>query len=141
MNYEGLQEEIKNLELPEIETFKNQYTEREYTISIQSGNGELSSICPKTGLPDFATLSIIYTPLFKCIELKSLKEYIGAYRDIGIFHEFLANRILEDLVKAVEPRNMNVSIEMNPRGNITTTVEADYEEGDGSISLTENSTF
>lgn len=139
--YEGLQEKVKELEFPEIETFKNQYPNREYVISIQSGNGELSSICPKTGLPDFATLNIVYTPLFKCIELKSLKEYIGAYRDIGIFHEFLANRILEDLVKAVEPRNMNVSIEMNPRGNITTTVEADYEEGDSSISLTENLNF
>lgn len=125
-SYEGLQDDIKNLDLPEIETFENKFTHRDYNISITSGEGELSSICPKTGEADFATLSISYTPDKKCIELKSLKKYISAFRGVGIFHEFLANKILEDLIGAIFPRDIDVSIRMNPRGNITTTVTADY---------------
>ena len=72
---------------------------------------------------------MFYTPDEKCIELKSFKEYITAYRNVGIFHEFLANKILDDLVSAVDPRDMNVRVEMNPRGNIKTVVESDYYPG------------
>ena len=85
--------------------------------------------CPKTGLPDFATLTVTYQPNEKCIELKSFKEYMNAYRSIGIFHEFLANKILEDLVSEVDPKEMSVNIDMNPRGNITTQVKVDYCPG------------
>ena len=126
--YEGRQDDIKNLELPEIESFANQYFERDYNVSFVTGQGELSSVCPKTGLPDFATLSIDYTPDKKCLELKSFKEYITAYRNVGIFHEFLANKILDDIVKAISPKYLDVSIKMNPRGNITTVVDVSYSK-------------
>ena len=125
-SYEGRQDKIRSLELPEIETFENIYSGRRYTINIETGQSELSSICPKTGLPDFATLYIEYEPDEKCIELKSLKEYFGAYRNIGIFHEFLANKILEDLVKAVDPLSMKILIDMNPRGNVRTKVSSSF---------------
>ena len=127
--YEGRQDEIKDLKLPKIETFENEYPDRDYDVTIVTGKGELSSVCPKTGLPDFATLTVTYQPNETCIELKSFKEYMNAYRVIGIFHEFLANKILEDLVSEVDPKQMSVIIDMNPRGNITTKVRVDYYPG------------
>lgn len=121
--YENLQSEIRDLATPDIETFENQYKDKEYTVKLKCGNGELTSVCPKTGLPDFATLSIEYRPAAHCIELKSFKEYLLFYRTVGIFHENLTNKIAEDLWDAVQPNYLKVGLDMNPRGNIETYVE------------------
>ncbi len=123
-SYESLQEDVRGLELPEIEVWENKYQDKEYLIKFDTG--EFSCICPKTGLPDFARIFIEYSPDKNCIELKSFKEYLVAYRSCGIFHEHVVNRLLEDLVKAVEPRMMKVTGVFNVRGGITTTVEAEY---------------
>jgi 7-cyano-7-deazaguanine reductase len=122
--YEGLQNKIKKLKTPKIETWHNIYPERDYVIDIDMP--EFTCICPKTGLPDFARISIRYTPDKACIELKSLKYYELFYREVGIFHENVVNRFLEDLVRACKPRWMEVTGEFNPRGGIKTTVRAEY---------------
>ena len=124
-SYEGLQGKIRDLKTPVIEVFANQYPDREYTIALS--NPEFTAICPKTGLPDFATINITYAPGKTCLELKSLKMYMIAYRNVGIFHEHLVNKILDDIVKACGPRRARVEIVMNPRGGITTTVIAAYQ--------------
>lgn len=110
-----------NAKLPEIEVFENQYKSYEITISIP----EFTSICPKTGLPDFGTITINYIPGKKCIELKSFKNYILAYRNLGIFNENIVNKILEDLVKYVKPKRIYVKGEFTPRGGIKCIVEAE----------------
>jgi 7-cyano-7-deazaguanine reductase len=122
--YEGLQNKIKKLKTPKIETWHNIYPERDYVIDIDMP--EFTCICPKTGLPDFARISIRYIPDKACIELKSLKYYELFYREVGIFHENVVNRFLEDLVRACKPRWMEVTGEFNPRGGIKTTVRAEY---------------
>ncbi len=124
-SYSDKQDHIRNLNLPEIETWKNEYPEKEYTIT--STTSEFTCVCPKTGLPDFATLTISYMPNKDCIELKSFKEYLLAYRDLGIFHEHVVNKLLTDLVKACQPRQMKITGVFNNRGGITTTVEANYQ--------------
>ena len=107
--------------LPPLETWPSPYAEEyEVTITIP----EFTSICPKTGLPDFATLVLTYVPGERCVELKSLKEYLLAYRNLGIFNENVVNRVLRDLVAAVAPRRMSVRGVFTPRGGIQTTVEA-----------------
>jgi 7-cyano-7-deazaguanine reductase len=108
-----------------LETFENQYPGREYTIRIECP--EFTSVCPRTGQPDFGTLSITYVPHRKCVELKSLKLYLQQYRNEGIFYEHAANRILDDLVAVVEPRKMTIDAAFNARGGITTTVTAVFE--------------
>ena len=123
-SYEGLQASIRKLKTPKIEVWENQYSDREYEVELEIP--EFTCICPKTGLPDFAIIHIVYAPERSCLELKSLKMYMTSYRDVGIFHEHLANRILEDLVASCDPRWMDIEIVMNPRGGITTTVRADY---------------
>ena len=123
-NYEGLQENIRELELPDVETWENKYPEKEFTVSTLTR--EFTCICPRTGLPDFASIEVEYMPSKKCLELKSFKEYLFSYRNIGIFHEHAVNRILEDLVKACSPRYMKVRGEFNVRGGIKTSVEAEY---------------
>ena len=123
-DYEGLQSEIRNLETPKIEVFENEYSNRNYEINLICGDGELTSICPKTGLPDFAKLEIRYHPEEYCLELKSFKEYLLFYRDVGIFHENLTNKIADDIAEACKPSVVDVKITMNPRGNIKTVVEA-----------------
>lgn len=125
-SYEGLQSQVRNLRTPEIEVWENQYAEREYTIAIEIP--EFTCICPKTGLPDFATIKIDYIPGKTCLELKSLKMYIVFFRDIGIFHEHLTNKILDDIVKSCAPRWAKVSAVMNPRGGIATSVSAEYKK-------------
>jgi 7-cyano-7-deazaguanine reductase len=87
---------------------------------------EFTCICPKTGLPDFAFIKIDYRPHRVCLELKSLKMYTIFYRNVGIFHEHLVNKLLDDCVAACKPRWMKISVLMNPRGGITTSVEAEY---------------
>lgn len=123
-SYSDKQDHIRKLKLPNIETWENQYPEKEFSIS--STTSEFTCVCPKTGLPDFATITITYTPYKDCIELKSFKEYLLAYRELGIFHEHVVNKMLEDLVKACKPRSMSITGIFNNRGGITTTVEANY---------------
>lgn len=108
--------------LPEIGTFPNQYKKYEVMIEIP----EFTSVCPKTGLPDFGKITIKYLPKKKCLELKSLKMYILAYRNLGIFSENVVNRMLEDIVKACQPEKAEVSGIFNPRGGIDITVTARY---------------
>ncbi len=106
--------------LPRIETFPNQFPDYEITIEIQ----EFTSVCPKTGLPDFGAITIRYVPKNSCLELKSLKNYILGYRNLGIFYENAVNRILEDVVAACRPVRATVTGEFNPRGGIQSIVEA-----------------
>ena len=108
--------------LPEIETWPNQYPDYEITITIP----EYTSVCPKTGLPDFGTLTIRYVPDNECLELKSLKEYILSYRNLGIFYENAVNRVLRDLIAACHPKWAVVRGDFTARGGIQTTVEARY---------------
>jgi 7-cyano-7-deazaguanine reductase len=107
-----------------LETFDNQFPEREYKIEIRQP--EFTSLCPKTGQPDFGTITIVYTPKRKCVELKSLKFYLQDYRTRGIFYEHVTNTILDDLVAATEPQWMKVEAAFNARGGITETVTAIY---------------
>jgi 7-cyano-7-deazaguanine reductase len=107
-----------------LETFENPHPDREYTVRIDVP--EFTCLCPKTGQPDFATLSIEYVPGERCIELKSLKLYVWSFRDEGAFHEDVSNRILEDLVKACQPRFMRLTAEFNVRGGIYTTVVVEH---------------
>lgn len=124
--YEGLQDDIRELKIePEIEAWKNEYPDRDYTIEVTIP--EFTSICPKTGLPDFGTILIRYIPDDKCIELKSLKLYIHAYRNVGIFYEHVVNKILDDLVRVCQPRNAEVVGEFNVRGGIRTKISATYK--------------
>jgi 7-cyano-7-deazaguanine reductase len=122
--YDGLQNKIRKLKMPVIETWKNQYPDRDYEIKIDIP--EFTCICPKTGLPDFAAIVIRYTPDRSCIELKSLKYYTIFYRDIGIFNEHVINKMLDDLANACRPRWMEIVGEFNARGGIKTTVRAEY---------------
>jgi len=107
-----------------LEVFENQYPGRDYTIEIVCP--EFTSVCPKTGQPDFGTLTFTYVPAAKCVELKSLKLYLQQYRNEGIFYEHATNRILDDLVAAVEPRRMTLVAAFTARGGITTSVTARY---------------
>jgi 7-cyano-7-deazaguanine reductase len=109
-------------ELPRIETWANQYSDYEIVVEIP----EYNAICPKTGLPDFGSLTIRYTPDELCLELKSLKLYIVAYRNVGIFYENAVNRILRDCVAACRPKRMTVTGRFSSRGGISSTVEARY---------------
>ena len=111
-----------NARLPEIETWPNQYRDYEITISIP----EYTSLCPRTGLPDFGTITIHYLPDKLCLELKPLKHYILSYRNLGIFYENAVNRILEDLTRACRPKRAVVRGEFTTRGGMRTTVEARY---------------
>jgi 7-cyano-7-deazaguanine reductase len=108
--------------LPEIECWENQYPDYEIEIVLP----EYTAICPRTGLPDFGTLYVNYVPDQWCLELKSLKEYVTAFRNLGIFYENAVNRILQDLVAACKPVSMRVKGEFTPRGGIQSRVEARY---------------
>jgi 7-cyano-7-deazaguanine reductase len=109
-------------ELPAIECWPNQYPG--YTISISIP--EYTAVCPKTGLPDFGTIVIEYEPAQLCLELKSLKNYINSYRELGIFYENAVNRILQDLVKACQPKRAVVRGEFNVRGGMRAVVVAEH---------------
>jgi len=109
-----------------LETFENQFPSREYTIEIVCP--EFTSVCPKTGQPDFGTLTFTYVPAVKCVELKSLKLYVWSYRDQGAFHEAVTNRILDDLAKATDPRFMRLTARFFVRGGIFTTVMAEHRK-------------
>jgi 7-cyano-7-deazaguanine reductase len=109
-----------------IETFPNPRPERDFEIEIHCP--EFTSMCPKTGLPDFGTIHITYVPDQLCIELKALKYYLLEYRSRGIFYESATNQILDDLVAACSPRRMVVVGDFTPRGGIKTSVTARYEK-------------
>jgi len=109
-----------------LETFPNPEPGRDYTIRMEIP--EFTCLCPKTGQPDFATLLLEYVPDQRCVELKSLKLYVWAFRDRGAFHEAVTNEILEHLVDAVEPRFMRLTARFNVRGGIYTTVIADHRQ-------------
>ena len=123
-SYEGLQKNIRALKTPLIEVWKNQYSGNAYVVHMDIP--EFTCICPKTGLPDFATIMIDYIPDSFCVELKSFKEYLTSFRDVGIFHEHFANKMMDDLVKACRPRWAKVTTRFNPRGGITTTVTREF---------------
>ncbi|MCU7920738.1 MAG: preQ(1) synthase [Candidatus Thiodiazotropha sp. (ex Dulcina madagascariensis)] len=108
----------------DLETFDNPQPERDYTIRINIP--EFTCLCPKTGQPDFAELTLEYVPDRLCVELKALKLYIWSFRDQGAFHEAVTNEILADLVRATHPRYMRLTAEFNVRGGIYTTVVADH---------------
>jgi 7-cyano-7-deazaguanine reductase len=122
--YEGLQKGIVKLKTPKISVWRNQYQDKVYRIILDIP--EFTCICPKTGLPDFANIRIEYSPNQYCVELKSFKMYTIFYRNLGIFHEHVINKMLEDFVKAAHPRWVKIMGEFNPRGGIKTTVEREY---------------
>lgn len=111
-----------------LETFVNPNPERDYTIRIRIP--EFTCLCPKTGQPDFATLYLDYVPDQHCVELKSLKLYVWAFREQGAFHEAVTNEILGDLVRAVQPRFMRLRAEFNVRGGVYTDVVAEHRAAD-----------
>ena len=108
--------------LPDIETFRNQYKGYEITIEIP----EYTAICPKTGLPDFGIIRVYYMPDKECLELKSLKMYLHAYRNLGIFYENAVNRILQDIARACRPVWVKVIGEFAARGGLRSIIEAKY---------------
>ncbi len=122
--YEGRQNHIRNLESPAIETFENIYADRSYRVKLEFP--EFTAVCPKTGLPDFGSVLIEYEPGDVCLELKSLKEYFFWYRDKGIFHENVVNRVCDDIIEAAAPAYLRVEAVYNVRGGITTTVDRVY---------------
>ncbi len=125
-SYEGLQDDIKNLEIGEIDVVNFAYSERDTVISITSE--EFTSICPKTGLPDFAKITINYIPDVKLIELKSLKLYLNSYRNVGIFQENAVNKILDDIVKFSDPKFAMVIGEFRARGGLTSRIVSRYDK-------------
>jgi len=112
--------------LPDIETWPNQYPGYEIEVSIP----EFTSVCPKTGLPDFGQLTLRYVPDQLCLELKSLKMYTLAYRNLGIFYENVVNRVLRDVVAAAKPLSASIVGEFTPRGGLHSRISASYLSGD-----------
>ena len=110
--------------LPEMEAFPSQFKDYKITLTVP----EYTSVCPKTGLPDFGTLTLTYVPAELCVELKSFKFYIHAYRDLGIFYENAVNRILKDFVAACRPKWAHIKGEFTPRGGISAAIEAEYRK-------------
>ena len=111
-----------------LETFPNPKPERDYEVTIRCP--EFTSVCPKTGLPDFGVVTIRYTPNTRCLELKALKYYLISFRDRGIFYESVTNEILDDLVDACQPRRMTVTGDFSVRGGISTQVTASHVQHD-----------
>ena len=119
--------EFSRMSSSTLETFPNPRPERDYEIAIQCP--EFTSVCPKTGLPDFGEIRITYVPDARCVELKSLKYYMIEFRNRGIFYETVTNQILDDLVAAIHPRRMTVVGDFSVRGGIKTVVTAEYHGG------------
>jgi len=116
---------LEAIALPAIVVVDNLVQERHYSVSFTIP--EFTCVCPMTGQPDFATLHITYVPDRSLIELRALKLYINAYRNVGIFHEFVTNKILSDLVAACQPLRLEIEGDFNVRGGIKTVVKATYE--------------
>ncbi len=113
-----------------LETFENQFPQRNYKIEIVCP--EFTSVCPKTGQPDFGQLTITYTPDQLCVELKSLKSYLQQFRNEGIFYENVTNRMLDDLVAVLQPRRLTLVAAFSPRGGICTNVTVKYRQSSSS---------
>ncbi len=111
----------------QLETFPNPSPGRDYTIEIVCP--EFTSLCPKTGQPDFGTITFTYTPAACCVELKSLKLYLWSYRTEGAFHEKVTNQIADDLIAAIAPRRLRVEGDFAVRGGIRTTVVVEHDKG------------
>ncbi len=110
-----------------LETFANQFPDRDYAIEIECP--EFTSVCPKTGQPDFGVLTIRYTPDKLCVELKSLKLYLQSYRNEGVFYEHLTNSIHDDLVATLQPRSLELRADFTARGGISTSVTVRHPAG------------
>ena len=108
----------------DLETFDNQFPSRDYTIEIECP--EFTSVCPKTGQPDFGVMTFRYVPDEKCIELKSLKLYLQKFRNEGIFYEDVTNRILDDFVAKVQPRHVTLTAEFTPRGGLSSVIVVEH---------------
>lgn len=126
-NYKDFSKAGIDIKLPEIETFDNQFKSYEITIEVP----EYTSLCPKTGLPDFGMLVLRYTPEKKCIELKSFKNYILAYRNIGIFYENAVNKILRDVIQSCKPIKASLTGVFNTRGGMNCSVFVCYDKERG----------
>jgi 7-cyano-7-deazaguanine reductase len=111
-----------------LETFPNQFPGRDYLIEIVCP--EFTSVCPKTGQPDFGTLTFRYVAAERCVELKSLKLYLQAFRNAGIFYENVSNRIVDDLVAVLEPRRLTLVARFTPRGGISSCITVSHPAGD-----------
>jgi 7-cyano-7-deazaguanine reductase len=117
-----------------LETFANQFPARDYLIEIVCP--EFTSVCPKTGQPDFGTLTFRYVPEATCVELKSLKMYLQAFRNAGIFYENVTNRILDDLVNVLQPRKMTLVAQFTPRGGISSRIIVSHPAGEHLSAMT-----
>jgi 7-cyano-7-deazaguanine reductase len=125
--YSGRQSHIRNMKIaPGLEVIENIYPDRDYVIELKTN--ELTTVCPKTGLPDFANLCISYIPDKVIVEEKSLKLYITAYRNIGIFQENATNKILDDFIEAVKPRWVKIAADWNNRGGIEVHIDAEWKK-------------
>ena len=122
-----------------LETFDNPNQDRDYTIEHIAP--EFTSLCPKTGQPDFATISMEYIPNELCVELKSYKLYLNSYRNDGMFFEAVTNKILDDLVEVLKPSYLNIVAEFNVRGGIRSIVEVEFDEFDDLIELDDDEDF
>lgn len=113
-----------------LECFEYEYAETPAArrVDIVTTTDEFTSVCPFSGLPDFATVTITYTPKRHCIELRSLKYYLMSYRNVGIWYEHLVNRMLDDLVNVCKPKRMRIEIACKPRGGLNSTVTAEWNE-------------
>ncbi|MFP6694662.1 MAG: preQ(1) synthase [Pirellulales bacterium] len=109
-----------------LQTFENEFPGRDYSIEMVCP--EFTSVCPKTGQPDFGTLTFVYTPDKLCIELKSLKVYLQQFRNEGIYYENVTNRIVDDLIAVLQPRRLQLIASFSPRGGITTDVILTYPD-------------
>jgi 7-cyano-7-deazaguanine reductase len=109
-----------------LQTFANEFPKRDYSIEMVCP--EFTSVCPKTGQPDFGTLTFVYTPDKLCIELKSLKVYLQQFRNEGIYYENVTNRIVDDLIAVLQPRRLQLIASFSPRGGITTDVILTYPD-------------
>ena len=123
-SYEGRQDDIRDLATPTVEVFENIYPDKDYLVQITIP--EFTAICPKTGLPDFGIIYIDYRPARSCLELKSLKEYFMFFRNVGIFHENVVNKAMDDLIRHSDPNYIKIRADYNIRGGIQTSVEREY---------------
>lgn len=115
-----------NSKLKLLEVFDNQYSNRDYIVTHTAP--EFTSLCPKTGQPDFGKITIEYIPGKLCIELKSLKIYLNSFRNDGIFYESVTNKILDDLISVCKPRYLKITAEFNVRGGISSIIKAEYKK-------------
>lgn len=130
--YLGRQDHIRDLRIdPSLDVIENMYSDRDYVVELVSE--EFSSICPKTGLPDFAVIELQYIPDHYLVEEKAFKLYLTAYRNVGIFQEHATNKILDDFVEKVRPRWVRITTHWNNRGGIAVHVEAEWEWAERSM--------